>query len=769
MKLLSTVSAIVLLSHLLYAQIALGEWRDHLPYTQGQDVAVSENYIYCATGDAMFSYSKADGSIERISKVNGLSDIGISTIEYSYDNQVLVVGYSNGNLDLIFGKTITNISDIKRKNITGSKAVNSVLFVGDKAFLSCGFGIVVVDLGRKEIHETFYIGDNATKIEVYGLAILNNVIYAATINGIYYADAANSNLANYANWTHLEGIPNSVGPFTSIATHNQNIYFSYSGETSQSDVLYKFDGTICTNADTVAHQIFSITSSEGNLVYAFHSNDLYWKIDYLRVIDAAGTTSLYQYTDSDCRSAEFDKEGRLWIADNTFGLVKRTNTNFYTTYSPNGPKSSSVVDMTAFGGVVHSAAGGRQITWNNLWKRGEVNTFQNESWSSFYAQSTDSLFDVVTVVIDPQNSSRWFAGGWYGGLFEFVDNTIVSVFRHYNSPLQTVVSGKPNIKVSDLVFDADHNLWVVNSVVDNLFNVQTNEGEWKTMNYGEQLGYPLIDEMIITNDNIKWLTVPEGGLIAFDENGTLDNMEDDQLKSFDLYDQHGEFITRDVYSIAEDKDGYIWVGTNQGVLVYYNPENVFTGENFNSQKIIVEVGGSAQYLLETEIVTDIEIDGANRKWFSTQNAGVFLMSEDGTEQLLNFNEDNSPLLSNTVNCIAIDGLSGEVFFGTSNGIVSYKGDATDGKTTNDDIYVYPNPVRESYDGIITIVNLVANSNVKITSISGNLVYETTAEGGTAKWDGRNFDGYRVQTGVYLIFCTNEDGSETFVSKILFIN
>jgi ligand-binding sensor domain-containing protein len=217
-----------------------------------------------------------------------------------------------------------------------------------------------------------------------------------------------------------------------------------------------------------------------------------------------------------------------------------------------------------------------------------------------------------------------------------------------------------------------------------------------------------------------------------------------------------------------DNDGELWLGTDEGAAVIYSPENVFSGGNYDAQQILVEVGGYYQYLLETESVNAIAVDGANRKWFGTEKAGVFLMSEDGTEEIHHFTEENSPLLSNTITSIAID-KDGMVYFGTAQGVVSYRSEAIDPPSTNDDVYAFPNPVPPDYSGLIAVKGLVGNAWVKITDISGNLVYETRAEGGQAVWNGRTINGDNVHSGVYMVFITNDDGSETEVSKILFID
>jgi hypothetical protein len=239
-----------------------------------------------------------------------------------------------------------------------------------------------------------------------------------------------------------------------------------------------------------------------------------------------------------------------------------------------------------------------------------------------------------------------------------------------------------------------------------------------------------------------------------------------------VVDKNNKVITNEIYSIAEDRKGNIWLGSNKGILVYYSPSRVFSGEDFYAQQIIVprnDGSGLGDPLLGTESVTTIEVDGANRKWIGTRSGGVFLVSEDGLEQIHSFNTDNSPLLSNSITDIAINPTSGEVYFATDNGIISFISDATEPNDLFRDVYVFPNPVREDYFGDVIISGLMENSFVKITDLNGNLVFETTSLGGQALWNGQNLRGERVATGVYLVFCSSEDGLNTHVTKLLFIH
>ena len=224
-----------------------------------------------------------------------------------------------------------------------------------------------------------------------------------------------------------------------------------------------------------------------------------------------------------------------------------------------------------------------------------------------------------------------------------------------------------------------------------------------------------------------------------------------------------------ILSLAKDREGQIWIGTDKGLAVFYNPENVFEQDIIESQQVLVEVDGYVEPILNNESISAIAIDGANRKWFGTQNSGLFLYSSDGSEQLQHFTENNSPLFSNNITSLAINQNTGEVFIGTGQGLISYKGEAIVGQASHNNVLVYPNPVRDDYSGPIAIKGLVQDANVKITDINGLLVAELTALGGQAVWDGTNGNGIRVSTGVYLVFSTNDYGTETNVAKVLFIN
>ena len=257
------------------------------------------------------------------------------------------------------------------------------------------------------------------------------------------------------------------------------------------------------------------------------------------------------------------------------------------------------------------------------------------------------------------------------------------------------------------------------------------------------------------------------GLLVYDDNNTPYNPGDDNDKHLNTNVGSGNLPSNNIYSLAKDRDGEIWVGTDKGVAVFYNTENVF-GLDGDAQLVLVEADGYIEPIISNETVTSIAVDGANRKWLGTKSSGVFVYSADGSEQIMRFNEENSPLFSNTINNININQKSGEVLICTDKGLISYMGQATERPGHNTPVLVYPNPVKEDYFGPIAIKNVIENADVKITDIAGNLIQSLTAYGGQAIWDGNNKYGQRASTGIYLVFTTNSNGTETNVSKILFI-
>jgi hypothetical protein len=758
--------------------VAIGDWRDHLPYNNCISVTEGNNIVYCATQHAVFSYNTTDNSIDRITKVNKLSDIGVSCIKFHKNLNVLVVCYSNGNIDLVGSNSTTNISDIKNSTFPGNKSINNILFIGNTAYLSCGFGIIVLDLQNQEIDDTYYIGPNGSQIDVFDLTTDGTNLYAATKTGIFSAALSSPDLSNYQYWEQDTIIPHPNSEFNHIVFFNNKLFTNLATGVYDGDTLY-----IKSNGHwNYFHMSDPDSTSIRHALHVFN-NQLAIVESYDIVVFDTSLTRLYKiyaYTTGNIFSNDvyIDQNNVSWIADQYSGLVKSWWASYSTSFQPNGPSTTNVVDMSVAGGKLWVAPGGLTSNWDDAYNGDGLFSFINEEWSTYNLSTlpiikTDTIYDVVRVCVNPSNPSDAFAGTWSHGLMEFNNQICTNVYNSSNSTLLGTGSGTNyRLRIGGICFDADGNMWVSNSGVNTALNVRKTDGTWKAFDLSGNISASNAEaDIVIDQSNQIWMVLPRGyGLLVFNDNGTIDNTSDDKITTLSNATGKGALASNNIYSIAVDQGGEIWVGTDAGISVFYNPGNVFTGSNFDSQQILVNEGGFIQPLLASEIISAIAVDGANRKWIGTQNSGVYLMSADGTEQLLNFNTDNSPLFSNTINSIAIDQSTGEVFFGTDQGIESYKGTATQGGPTfSDTVTVYPNPVPSGYSGSIAIKGLAKNSDIKITDISGTLVYSTIAEGGQAIWNGRNFAGARAQTGVYLVFCASSDGSKRLVAKILFVN
>ena len=218
-------------------------------------------------------------------------------------------------------------------------------------------------------------------------------------------------------------------------------------------------------------------------------------------------------------------------------------------------------------------------------------------------------------------------------------------------------------------------------------------------------------------------------------------------------------------------NGNIWVATTKGPFYIKKEEIGQTTVTFYQEKVPRNDGTDlADYLLTGIPISSIDIDGAGRKWLSTIGTGTFLVSEDNMNQLQHFTTDNSKLLSDNINYLSINQQTGEVFFLTDKGLCSYISDATQPSTemTKDNVWAYPNPVKPDYTGLITIVGLTLNADVKILAPNGALVAEGRSTGGTFTWNGCDREGRRVASGVYMVATATNNGEKGTVCKIAII-
>jgi ligand-binding sensor domain-containing protein len=759
-----------------FAQVGIGQWRDHLPYAK--TIAVTEgnnNRIYCATPYGAIYYDRSDNSVTRLNRVTGLSDVNISTLNFDPQTNYLIIAYTNGNIDLYKDDRVINISDIKRKSMVGSKRINQITFRNKLCYLSCDFGIVVLDPVRKEIKDTYYIGPNGSALIINDLTYDDSLFYAATESGLYFAKINNLFLSNYANWSKDTSMKYPNANYNTLAIRKKHLYINMSNPVFGTDTIFeKYQNTWKVFYDTQTGPNSQIkTYGDTLLIVSAYSYVYYWNnmtesfIAYEYNFDGTPVTPIPN-------DVVFDHNNEAWIADNANGLVNAPRKWKYSKIKVAGPPTEHSFSMTSSQGHLWVASGGIKSNWSGRYLKRGIYEFYQENWTTYNSKNTpafDTILDVMKVVVNPQNVNEVFVASWGEGVVKLKNGLVSTIYNKSNSTLQDAINYPDFIGIAGLAYDLNNNLWVTNSANPTGLHMMEPNGTWHAYSLSPLVTSDVIGDLVIDQYDQKWIIMPRGhGIIVYNDNNTPNNIFDDQKKRLGQNVGNGKLPSTGVYSIAVDHEGEIWVGTDKGVAVFYSPGLVFSGDDFDAQQIYIDQEGISQYLLESETVTAIAIDGANRKWFGTRNAGVFLMSDDGTKQIHHFTQANSPLLSDNIYSIAIDEISGEVFFGTQNGIVSFRSDATLGLDYQQDtVQVFPNPVRPEYTGPIAINGLYQNADIRITDAAGNVVYEGKAFGGQAVWNGKNYNGERVMTGVYFVFSSDDEGDYTKVAKILFIH
>jgi len=743
----------------LAAQIPpIGQWREHLNYQQAIQV-VKGDQIYCATTQAVFSINDKNEAT-RFSKVTGLNDIGISTIGWDNTGEQLLVAYNNSNLDLVKGSIVKNISDIKRSTISGDKSILNIYCHNGTAYLSTGLGIVLVDLSRLEIKDTWIIGNNGSQVKIYATVLLNNLWFAATEQGLKYAPATAGNLADYRNWFTVSGTANlPVGSCQNILAVNNNF------------VVQKNDSLLLLNGNNwqllyhdAAWPIVNVTASGNRLLVCQRTTAGASRVIIITANGQIERTISQTGVISFPRSAILDNS-IVWVADRFGGLSRFGNT--VDRFIPNGPPGIATGDLLTTGTAVYAAAGSVNDAWNYLYNRDGVFQLKDDNWSFrgyFNTPVLDSVFDFITLAEDLRDKSIW-AGSYGGGLVRFRESS-TQLFKQQNSSLRAAIGDPGNVRVSGLAFDSRQRLWVSNYGAAQNLSVRKQDSTWTSFSIPFIHSENAVAQIVADDIDQLWIISPKGnGLFCYNPGANIDNTNDDRWKFYRQGTGNGNLPSNNVYSLTKDKNGFIWVGTDKGIGIIRCPETAFGTGGCEAIQPIIQQDQLAGLLFRDEVVQCMAVDGANRKWVGTRN-GVWLINSNGDKIIYRLTAENSPLLSNDVRKISIDPVSGEVFMATFNGICSFRSTATEGGSAHQNVLVFPNPVPPGYNGTIAIRGLANNALVKITELNGRLVYQTRSLGGQAIWNGKNYQGNKVASGVYLVLIRDDEGQEKIATKIV---
>ena len=733
-------------------QVPVGQWQTHFTYNSVKSVEVMGDQILAA-GAHLYAYSVTDNDFRTFSKVNGLHDVDIRLLRYDPVSGYLIIVYENSNIDLYRDNVFTNLSDIKTLNITGSKRINAVLFHDGFAYLSTDFGIVVVNPAKKEIKETYVLQSGNEVLSVRDLAVFNGHFVAATSGGLYTADVNNPVLQNFANWTNTWS-----ANLYHVLPHKGQLY------AASYDSLFRMNGTLPNFIYAAPAPIVRLRDG-ANRFFACESDV---DIRGIKVFDDLGqlSDSVKQVNPFDVveYSAEY-----LWVADYWEGLTRIRNLHEKQLYLPNSIFDNTAYNLSVYGDALY-VAGGAERSWIYTFSPSGFSRYQNGQWTTFnryrFTAAMDTTLDILDVAIDPKTGHA-MAASYGGGLLELdMNSNTATVYK--NTPYIQATFGDPNsYRLVSLKYDEDGNLWMSNYGAPDQLVVKKQDGSWQKFSFPYSVSEKTASQIEIDNAGHKWMVAPRGvGIYVLNDNGTIDNKNDDQVKKLSTGTGYGNLPNNEVYCLTKDRNGKIWVGTSDGIAIFNCPESLFSTGGCDAELKIVKYDLNAGLLFQREAVRTIAVDGANNKWIGTNN-GVWLISDDAEKIIHRFNKDNSPLPNNEINKIVVHPKTGEVFIATNAGLVSYRGEATAGAENNDELLVFPNPVPPDYSGMIAIKGLVEDADVRITDVAGQLVYRTKAQGGQAVWNGKTYTGQKPVTGVYYVFVTNTEGTETKVGKFIF--
>lgn len=772
MKFLS-IFFLVFVSLSFRAQIGTGEWRFHSTTKAAIDVVATEQYVYTAFENGLSVLTISDKSTELLNVLNGLSDIEISCLYYDQDDNSLYIGYASGNIDRMKDGNIINIPALALASVSNSKTINRFEKKGDFIYAACDFAILKIDPIKNEIKDTFYPTNSLEAVN--DICFVGDSIYALSPTKLLVGLLSNAALADDSQWDVDSRLQTQVGvTYKEIKNFNEQLI-----------VLMQIQGS-------AADSVLKLTSSGYQVISSFP-----WqaKINSINVLNngklALNVNGAYVEQDQNFNevlfygTGTFNKEflvsrsssnsAGVWISDLRLGLILFPANYFsYDIYNVVGSKNKYFYSMDSQNGKL-AIASGYLVGKLPGFSRNGIHFFENENWDLTDVFEEDcwqglDIFDFIDVSINPKNTDEFATCTYSEVPVTIFKGGQGEVFTDSNSTLKLSSVGNGWSLVSDVCYDEKGNLWALNGYSEKPLNVKSTDGNWYNFDLGFAAKNKYTKKMIIDFDGNIWCGTDNAGLFGYNINGTLTNTADDKRINLKSGENYGNLPSENITAIAADFEGEIWIGTDAGFAILYSGNSSFDANpgEYDAQRIKVQYEGNVEYVLGSTHITDIEVDGGNRKWIATANAGILLLSPDGSEIIEQHTTENSPLISDIIYDLKLDQSTGELFIITDKGLVSYRTDATYEDPDYASTKVFPNPVRPGYLGPITIQGIRYDSDVKITDVAGNLIYKTTSNGGTAAWDGNNLEGKPVASGVYFIWTAQNEAKGKKVGKVLVV-
>ena len=749
--------ALWFLGEILCAQgIPVGQWRSHLPMNGTHSIAILKDEIIGASKYGLLRYDRINNTISDFTKVDGLNGVGITEMESSPNGYKALLGYEDGLLELLTEKEIRRIPDIPQSGkYPGKSKINSISFDGEnRAFAATDFGVVELDLSFGVIKGTYLLKEDESTTKAYSLETDSDSLYVAAETGLWSA-SLDDPLFLLSSWKQSQRWADTAVSHVSVFGSDRLIGKPGSGVPWLKKGL-KWSQVQLNNSDQNPIQCLS---KRDNGYAIIRDYDIIF-IDTIGIQKQDYSSGLGNNNNFNPRDVKTGNDGTIWIANAGRGISFIDNVNYVQHRGMSGPPSSSVFDVRYTIQGINVFSGAIDPTWTASYCNEGMFIFSQENWSVFSSDKFNGAKDILSKEVDPADSSHWFVSSWGNGVLEFKDGVLETTWNNTNSSLQGASGSSINdVRTGGLCWGQDGALWVTNALSNlPLHRYDPLTKQWEGYGLGAFNGLS-VKGIIQDPDGVFWIQSRKNGLMAVKVNGNTT-----QLRRLTAGINSGNLPSGSVNSYLFDKDGELWLGTSDGLVVCFSPFNSMNSMNIDAQALLINENGIVQKILSGENILSMAIDGANRKWIGTSEGGLFLLSSDGLTTLAHYTESNSPLLSNRINAISVDPSTGEVFIGTSKGLLSYRGSAINVFNDLASVSVFPNPYKPTDFGLMSIKGLVENSYVKVTDVSGRLIFEGLATGGQFSWDTNGLNGKRAPSGIYLFWITDPMGAQTGVAQ-----
>ncbi|MGM9799536.1 MAG: hypothetical protein ACI30M_02475 [Muribaculaceae bacterium] len=785
------------------AQQITGSWEVFTVYNAVDKVLETPNKLYYLSSGNLYSYDSVAQETESYNTQNGLNDSGISDMYYNATDKYLLLTYSNGNIDMLYDNgDVVNMSDIKDAIMSTEKTINHVAFCGDRICVATNFGVVLFD-GKK--HHVIQSGIYKKNINIF--VQVGDYYVISKDNYLYYLPATEKfNVIDNFKPMYSNNANTSATScyFKDVVVLNDNSMLATNNGSSTLLRIYTFDFSynkaVANNIGTTNMKVVDINPWSGGYYITDGSTVMTVDKDGANAVETVMPTGV-----SGQKIAFWSGVDKVWACDNSgIGRYDISGESLTVLNDKFKPGNLTVTDIEflspdAYGNIYLTSRSASSINTSNqsyetktyvnrITEDGEIENITPQdmvyNFSGNPSISAKALCANINIKAHPTDEGVYYLGNFFEGVIKCRDDHYVYSYNGTNSTIP-----KPWGWIGGAIdFDKNGNMWVLCGVSKNpvmamlpaekVTQESTTVEDWYSLPGHDCSVGTTHDAQIIackkSNVVIGFSGVMENSpLYVNNTNGTLATSDDTFREIATFTDQDGKQFTSYMITCGiECSNGKVWIGTDDGIFEISNPEKF--GETGNVVRIKVprnDGTNMADYLLSSQFVMGISEDNSGRKWISTRDSGIYLVSEDGTEILENFTEDNSVLTSNSVHSVACSKVSNAVYFGAEGILYRYNSTSAPAASDYSNVVAYPNPVRPDFSGWITIKGLMDNSLVKIADAAGNVVYQTTSEGGMAVWDGCNLSGERVRTGVYYIFASQsgeEQSTTGSVAKIMVV-